>query len=449
MTGLLVLMMILSTIIPVLANEVPTPDISQWAVETLNEGEKYGIYPMEWYYDGFRSGISQERIEALVEATEEKLAVLGLEKKEGFVPVSSKGDSTRGDVITRLYNVLAQYELEVGNSPAEYLQERKILQGTAKGLELDNICTTEQAVVLATRLIKDTYGLLDAGSKGLAWKVENNGNTVYLLGSIHIGSSELYPIDEELKQAFDESDVLVVEANILNQQAGLQYFMQKATYQDGTTIKDAVSPETYDKLVEVLAQYQIPVEALAQFKPWSLANNLQVLSMENSGDMAQAAQSANLGIDVYFLLNAYLTQKPIAELEGIELQADLFDGLTMETQLEYLNGVLDGILAAEDSGENASAELLKQWIEMWINGDVEEFSDSFGSAEEASQDEFSKMLFGERDKNMAEKIKAMLESEEKGTYFIVVGAGHLVQPNTIIQQLEEAGYTVELFNEVE
>jgi hypothetical protein len=29
------------------------PQVSQWAIEVLNEGETYGIYPQGWYYDGF------------------------------------------------------------------------------------------------------------------------------------------------------------------------------------------------------------------------------------------------------------------------------------------------------------------------------------------------------------------------------------------------------------
>ncbi len=43
--------LMLTTVVPVIHAEeqsLPlTPSISEWAISTLNEGEKYGIYPME------------------------------------------------------------------------------------------------------------------------------------------------------------------------------------------------------------------------------------------------------------------------------------------------------------------------------------------------------------------------------------------------------------------
>ena len=46
--------LILTSVVPAIQAEQAVPDISNWAIETLHEGEKYGIFPMEWYYDGFR-----------------------------------------------------------------------------------------------------------------------------------------------------------------------------------------------------------------------------------------------------------------------------------------------------------------------------------------------------------------------------------------------------------
>jgi len=443
-TGLLIVLMMLTTVLPVWAAENQTPDISPWAVGDLNEGEKYGIYPMEWYYQDFRTEVSQERLEVLLESTSSKIEAIGLEKKDEFVPVSYKGDGTRGDVIIRLYNILGEYGLVSVQSPVEYMQERGIIQGTSKGLELDSICTTEQSVILATRLITDTYNVLGAGSKGLAWKVEHNGNTVYLLGSIHVGSNELYPLNQKLKKAFDESDTLVVEANLLNPGDGLEYFMTKSMYQDGTNLEDVLSQETYEKLLKVLNQYGIQSEAISTYKPWRLANDLSVMLATNSEDTQQSAQAAGLGIDVYFLLNAFLSQKPIAELEGIKYQADLFDGLSVEFQEEYLEAILDSILEPQEEEGNTSADLLDEWVNLWIKGDIEGFTSSYTQSIDGTENELTNMLFGKRDLDMSENIRKMLDSEEKGTYFVVVGAGHLVTENSIVHLLKEMGYVVEV-----
>lgn len=441
----LMFIVILSTIIPTWAEENPTYDISSWAIGTLNEGERYGIYPLDWYLDSFREGISEERLETLLTNTQNKIAALELDKKEGFTPISSKVDGTREDVIIRLYNILAQYNIPVGDSPIDYMQERNILQGTDKGLELDSICTTEQAVVLATRLVEDTYNLLEAGSKGFAWKVEHNGNTIYLLGSIHIGSGEVYPISKKLKEAFHNSDALIVEANLYEQEGGMDYFLEKATYQDGTTLKDYVSEETYEKFLQVCEIYGLPAEMFAQFKPWSIANNLTVLTSSDSDSLEEGSQAALLGIDMYFLSNAVLLQKPIIELEGIRFQADLFDSLSPEYQEVLLNSALDSILNPQDDESLDAAKLMEEWLNQWKKGDIEGFTESYVGNLETSEDELTKMLFGERDRNMTERIIEILESEEKGTYFLVVGAGHFVTPDTIIYQLIEKGYNVEVF----
>jgi hypothetical protein len=160
LAGWLVIIMILVTVAPVYAENTQTPDISPWALETLVDTERYGIFPMEWYYDGFRDEISQERLGGLLTGTSIKLHLLGLDKKEGFKPIPYANNRTRKDVITALYNLVARYELpySIEASPVEYMVNRGIIDDTFVKAGLDTVCTTEEAVVIAGRLVKDTYG---------------------------------------------------------------------------------------------------------------------------------------------------------------------------------------------------------------------------------------------------------------------------------------------------
>ncbi|MCC0566085.1 TraB/GumN family protein [Brevibacillus borstelensis] len=52
-------------------------------------------------------------------------------------------------------------------------------------------------------------------------------------------------------------------------------------------------------------------------------------------------------------------------------------------------------------------------------------------------------LFGERDTNMAVKLATFLEQGGKSTAFVVIGAGHFVFENMVIDQLKQEGYYVE------
>ncbi|MCM3721312.1 TraB/GumN family protein [Solibacillus isronensis] len=432
--------LMLTSIMPAVKAEEVTPDISSWALGTLNEGEKYGIFPIEWYYDGFRTAITTERLDSLIELTAQKIASLNLDKNEEFKPVPIKGGGTRGDVINRLYNIVGQYKLDTVEDAVTYMQKHKILQGSEKGLMLDQKATTQHAVIFAVRLIQDTFEQANAGAKGVAWIVEDEDTKVYMLGSIHVGTPDMYPMHKKLTKAFDESDGLFVEANLLDP-TGMDYYIEKAMFNDGRTIKDVVSEETYAKLQKVAAQLEMPIEELEIQKPWLLSNNFSSMMMDGAFGLT-AEEMAMHGVDMQFLLTAYLQQKPIYELEGINAQVDMFEALSPEAQEESLVAALDGILEPTEQSEE-DVQLMADWFTNWVKGDVEKFAESLTEME-GDTSEFNQMLFGKRDAEMAAKLVDVLE-KQKGTFFVVVGAGHFLVDKNIRYHLEQSGYEVKPF----
>ena len=411
--------LMLTTVAPAIHAQQQVPEVSNWAIEALNEGEKFGIFPPEWYFENFQAAISADRLSTLIDLTEKKVASLNLKKNDKFTPVEVKGDNTREDIVNRLYNVIAQYDVNANNDPVSYLQQRQILRGDAKGLQLDQQATTEQAVIFAIRLIKDIYATAEQGAKGVAWVVEDEDTKIYLLGSIHLGIPDLYPFNTKLTNAFDESEGLFLEANILDPE-GNAYSMEKATYSDGQTLQQSISQETYTKLQKVADEIGLSMEQLNVYKPWVISNNLSIYTMTMDDAFGlSAAEMANYGIDTQFLLSAMLKQKPIYELEGMKAQIDMLDGLSPEYQEESLDAMLDFILEPGDD-KNEGVALLDSWFDSWKRGDVEAFTESF-VAMEGEQTEFDQMLFGKRDEEMAKKIVSVLENQA-GTYFLVVGA---------------------------
>jgi uncharacterized protein len=436
--------LMLTTVAPAIHAQQQVPEVSNWAIEALNEGEKFGIFPPEWYFENFQAAISADRLSTLIDLTEKKVASLNLKKNDKFTPVEVKGDNTREDIVNRLYNVIAQYDVNANNDPVSYLQQRQILRGDAKGLQLDQQATTEQAVIFAIRLIKDIYATAEQGAKGVAWVVEDEDTKIYLLGSIHLGIPDLYPFNTKLTNAFDESEGLFLEANILDPE-GNAYSMEKATYSDGQTLQQSISQETYTKLQKVADKIGLSMEQLNVYKPWVISNNLSIYTMTMDDAFGlSAAEMANYGIDTQFLLSAMLKQKPIYELEGMKAQIDMLDGLSPEYQEESLDAMLDFILEPGDD-KNEGVALLDSWFDSWKRGDVEAFTESF-VAMEGEQTEFDQMLFGKRDEEMAKKIVSVLENQV-GTYFLVVGAGHFVVDKNIRYHLEQSGYDVVPFYE--
>ena len=62
----------------------------------------------------------------------------------------------------------------------------------------------------------------------LMWKATSPTATVYLVGSIHLGDSSMYPLPKEVESAFAAAKVLAVEINIKNaDQAKMMGLVQK------------------------------------------------------------------------------------------------------------------------------------------------------------------------------------------------------------------------------
>lgn len=449
--GVLLLTMVLflhGTAMPVQADEAQNVlnNIHKWALSDLVEGKNYGIFSKTWYQEGFQKQIPVEKLQTLLQATERKIAALGLEKKEGqFVP-SVQGNTTRGAFIKNLYHILAQYKwpttVVIDNyKDITYLHQKGIVKGTGNGLELEEPCSIEEAVVMATRLVTDVYATLEEGGKGFLWKLSHHNHTMYLLGSIHFGITDFYPLHPKVKEAFDQADELIVEANInVHDQAEVARLMEQLMYHDGTTLKDHVSKDTYEKAQQVFAKYKLPEKKMNLICPWALSQSLSSISdATEAGTLNVAA-----GIDPYFTSKANITEKPIKQLESVEFQGKLFSNFPAESQEKQLNQVLDQILATSSAEKhNSELERLKLLQQQWVAGDVESFTNSLQEATRADGEAVTQKMFGERDKNMADQLAHLLQQEGQATYFVVVGAGHLVLKDTIIDQLKAKGFTIQ------
>src|SRR5215213_9198400 len=62
-------------------------------------------------------------------------------------------------------------------------------------------------------LIQPAPASVVAGTKTFLWKATSPTTEVYLLGSIHLGKKEWYPLAKEIDGAFEKSKYLVLEAD--------------------------------------------------------------------------------------------------------------------------------------------------------------------------------------------------------------------------------------------
>lgn len=328
----------------------------------------------------------------------------------------------------------------------EYIVSNGILNGKKNNLlELESACPKQEFMVVAKRLYDLVSYENNEYSKGFLYKVKGAKNEVYVLGSIHIGDARLYPMNKELLKALSDSEYLGVEANVNEDKEGINYMVSKMVYSDGTTLKDHVSKELYDKTIAAYAQFDIPEDAAKYYKPWySYLVLPQYQALKNP---STANLNAVAGVDTYLMSQAIKVKKPIVELEGIRFQIDMFEGFSKEIQVKLLETTIKSLEPTEKSNEKTpEIDTFDEMLTAWKDGDekaMEKIVSSMDAAGTEDKDlkEFYEMFLNTRNEHMVVKIKEYLKQDKD--YFIVVGAAHVLGDKGIVKELEKSGITVE------
>ncbi|MDR9748576.1 TraB/GumN family protein [Paenibacillus taichungensis] len=270
------------------------------------------------------------------------------------------------------------------------------------------------------------------GSKGFLWKVENKGNTVYLLGTMHTVDNTIYPLRPEIEDAFNAADYLGVEIDftkiVPDELAKL--LTDVGNYQDGTTLKDHISAETYNKVKAFLKENGLPENSFDNIKAWNV--QLQI------GNILAAKQdlSEGMGVDMYFMGKSINAKKPIIGLESFESQYQVFNNFSDALQEKLILQMLDPNSLPSSTTEMSMDDILK----LWKDGDEKalvQFVDTL-----RWNDEYFKGMQTDRNEEMAEKVKGYLNSDKKETYMIALGASHFAGDSGVVTMLEKQGFKV-------
>ena len=452
LSAILALALVLCLGMPALAAE---PEAAQepapWTYEYLADTYALGLMD-DGYGKYIQSPITQDQLTAMTDIVSDKLALLGLPQR-GADDDALVIDTTRGGVMNALYQVCADYQMEgIDEGVIPFLRELGVVKGVneAGDLNLEQPCTYQEAMVMSVRLVLAVYDGADAGSRGLLWKVTNGKNTLYLLGTVHVDRSNVYPFHKSLRAALASAQTVIFELDF-NDQEGLAEFAAMQTYSDGTTLKDHISPELYASTVQVFADLGMSEEAVAAYKPWALANSLMSLATQD-----ETTTGAPMAIDLYLNSAAVNAGKQIDAVETYAFQSSIFDTLSPEYQEAYLAGyvnlaLIDDTLEMTEEQKKELQEAMEYqekqmdaMMETWKAGDAAAFEEIFDKAAVLeSTDELNSRLFTDRDPNMIEYAAKLLEREGENTFFLAVGAGHMVDPGGIVGGLRALGYTVE------
>ena len=266
-----------------------------------------------------------------------------------------------------------------------------------------------------------------SGGRNFLWKVQNARGVVYLAGSVHALSPDIYPLNPAFQRAFDASGTLMEEIDLgdAGQLTSSLMLLGKGVYQDGRTFDQMVSKETAALVADRLKD-TVPFEMLKPMKVWMVDLMLEAVSAQKEG------LDPNLGLDKYFFDKAAAAGKPVVGLETAESQVDRLDRMPAAQQEQMLLSTLKDL----DTQKNSVREIVTEWqrgdataLEKTLLAGFRDYPAAYTS------------LVVERNRNWLPQIEACFGKPMP--CFVVVGAAHLVGPDGLLAMLQKKGYRVD------
>ena len=363
-----------------------------------------------------------------------------------------------------------EYTIPEGDSPRKYSSADGSIasvnsSGTVTGLSegkteisavSDGIVTDVYIVTVNKSVYEQSMPDIPEASGGeenritpAAWEVTSTGgSTVYMMGSIHVGDTDVFYLPDYYHAAFDRCSALAVECDTAKLDISeTAAYISKYLYTDGTKIYDHISEKAYENAKAILKKYGRYTSQTDSYKPMLWTEYLEMCSAEEVGLFS------DYGVETIVMSEASKKGKQILELESVQFQMQLltsFDDKLQEAMLDTY---------AEDDVFDESVKAMEEMYSKWKAGTLtsedvgaevdysDYYTDDMTAEQRAETDElvrmyqdYNKQMLDDRNAGMESKIMGYL-SEGK-TVMIVVGAGHFYGDSGIISLLEKDGCTV-------
>lgn len=269
---------------------------------------------------------------------------------------------------------------------------------------------------------------VSAAAETSLWVVRGEGTLTYLGGTCHLLRADDYPLPEEFDSAYADVRRVVFETDPgrLNSPEIQQEFLRRAVYPGDETLDRVLSPRTWKLLQEHCSGVGIPLDALKKLKPSMLAMTLLVMELQRHGATRE-------GVDLHLYQKAESDGKEIGELETAEQQLGFI--------LSMGEGDEDRFIEYALSDMHRLGKDFDSLIAAWRSGSESELSSLTSADFRKDFPEVFRMLFTDRNAQWLPLIEKYIESPEKE--MILVGVGHLVGQDGLVEALRKRGYSVQ------
>ena len=273
-----------------------------------------------------------------------------------------------------------------------------------------------------------------------------DGQEMWLFGTIHVGDSRTGSLPQELYDAFAASDALAIECNTkafdkqldedeaLSDKVSACYF-----YSDGSLAKDHITDENlYEDTIQMLKASGNYHANVPYMKAYMLGSSLDSFYLRLGYQL-----TSDKGAEPRLMLLAEQQDKPIWEVESSLFQIEMLTGYSDPLQEDLLK---ENVYTTPEEYWESVEELYA----LWCAGDeaalIERLRDDTSELTEEEMvlyEEYNKAMMTDRNDGMLEVAKEYLESGD--VVFYAVGLAHLLDENNgLVFTLRDAGYTVTL-----
>ena len=272
------------------------------------------------------------------------------------------------------------------------------------------------------------------------WLLADEDTKIYIFGTVHVLPENSFTPEGNVLQALNSAKTLIIETPIYNEQ-GRRLAVQ-AIEQHGRFGPAEYSP--YSKFSEMdrseleaaLLSAGWDLDSALQYKPFMLGTLLLNDAFRGAG------YSFEWGADYQLMEIADQAGKTFASMESSEDAQLIMNSATIDDQVIYLMGVVRSL--------NRVPELMTSLQHEWEDGDddgIMALTIGRNAPFCLCTDDLYDKLLTQRNERWATRLEAILGVD--GTYFVAVGAGHLLGPNNLIDGLKQRGLQPERVQTVE
>jgi len=302
------------------------------------------------------------------------------------------------------------------------------------------------------------------GIHGLISVVEHGNNRVYILGSMHLGRPEWYPLAPAVESAMNSADVFAFEIDLTTEggpclcdpdycDCGCEpgandcicFIESLFFFPDGTYLSTFLPPEDYEIFMAYLSTFPVNPEIFETMRPTTIAEMIMYHIMA-----PMMGLSAYFSIDSYVLSRAADLGRPIIGLTEIDDHIAFLAGMPDEYQIATARYFSDFDTMWTEMEELAFIYEIQDiaTLSQMVDNDLEQAYAAYAAGELSAGGlglarYWHHTVGNYRSAFFARQIADLLiQTEEPTIFFVTVGIAHLARELNVFDTLREMGFDV-------